>query len=108
MESGMVRRRNALAAGQGSPEDRSTCYEPVDADANGREQARADYGTNGASSFTRSASIPTRSDTVLVASSSYNSHGKAYQNTEPKGKITQLALDDAGRMTVKVEDYGTG
>jgi len=77
-------------------------------DAIGREQARADYGTNGASSFTRSATIPTRSDTVLVASISYNSRGEAYQNTDPKGKITQLTIDDAGRMTVKVEDYGTG
>jgi hypothetical protein len=50
-------------------------------DALGREQASADYGTNAAAAFSRLATIPARSDTVLVNSTAYNTAGEAYQTT---------------------------
>ncbi len=41
-------------------------------DGVGRQFASADYGTNGSSAFTRPATVPTRSDTILVSTTSYN------------------------------------
>jgi len=75
-------------------------------DALGREQASADYGTNAAAAFSRPATIPARSDTVLVNSTAYNTAGEAYQTTDPKGVVTESTLDHAGRLTRKVEDVG--
>ena len=77
-------------------------------DALGREQASADYGTNAAAAFSRPATIPARSDTVLVNSTAYNTAGEAYQTTDPKGGVTESIFDHAGRLTQKVEDKGVG
>lgn len=77
-------------------------------DALSREQASADYGTNAAAAFSRPATIPARSDTVLVNSTAYNTAGEAYQTTDPKGTVTESTFDHAGRLTQKVEDKGVG
>ena len=79
------------------------CFWP---DALGREQGRANYGTNGASSFSRPTTIPTRSDTALVSTTAFNTRGEAYQVTDPKAVITQYTFDDSGRITKQVDDHG--
>ncbi len=76
-------------------------------DALGREQARADYGTNAAAAFSRPANPPARSDTVLVTSTLYNQAGEAYETTDPAGRKLRLTFDQAGRLTSRIEDYGT-
>lgn len=76
-------------------------------DALGREQARADYGTNAAAAFSRPANPPARSDTVLVTSTLYNQAGEAYETTDPAGRKLRLAFDQAGRLTSRIEDHGT-
>jgi RHS repeat-associated protein len=77
-------------------------------DAIGRGQAVANYGTNGAASFTRSATIPARMDTVLITSTAYNSRGEPYQTTDPFGTVTQQAFDDANRRIQLLENYVSG
>ncbi len=81
-------------------------YAALYPDALGREQASVDYGTNGAAAFSRPATIPARSDTVLVNSTAYNAAGEAYQTTDPKGVVTESTFDHAGQLTRKVEDVG--
>lgn len=109
-----VRERFHDATGTGELQNPTTSpkarvsYVALYPDALGREQASANYGTNGAASFSRSATIPARSDTVLVNSTAYNARGEAYQATDPKGTVVQSTFDDAGRLTQKIEDYGTG
>ena len=71
----------------------------------GRPQANADYGTNGGAAFTRSATIPTRSDTVLVTSQTYNDSGNLLQTLDPAAMATQFAYDAAGRRTQVIENY---
>ena len=81
------------------------CFWP---DVLGREQGRANYGTNGASSFSRPTTIPTRSDNVLVTTTAYNTRGEAYQSTDPKAVVTQYTFDDSGRTTDQIDDQGAG
>ncbi|MBI4663653.1 MAG: RHS repeat-associated core domain-containing protein, partial [Verrucomicrobia bacterium] len=76
-------------------------------DALGRMVEVADYGTNGASSFSRSDTKPAGSDLILVSQTAYNTRGEAFQFTDPKGIVTLRGFDDAGRVFQKVEDrYG--
>ena len=51
-------------------------YTAIYPDALGRTQAVAEYGTNGGSSLSRPATIPTRSNTVLVTSTVYDHAGR--------------------------------
>ena len=76
-------------------------------DAN-RQTATADYGTNGGSAFSRPASAPARSDTVLVTSTEYNTAGMAYKVTDPAGKESRSEFDDAGRTTKQIDNYTDG
>jgi hypothetical protein len=80
-------------------------YVAIYPDAVGREQARADYGTNGGTALSRPAVIPARSDTVLVTATLYNSDGEAFKVIDPMGTITYREFDDAGRRTKLVENY---
>lgn len=75
-------------------------------DALGRTVATADYGTNGGAAFTRSATIPARSDTVLVTTVEYDSAGNVLQTTDPKGIVTRYEYDDLGRKVTVIEDDG--
>ncbi|RLS59611.1 MAG: hypothetical protein DWH91_00030 [Planctomycetota bacterium] len=71
----------------------------------GRPQANADYGTNGGAAFTRSNTIPARSDTVLVTSQSYNDSSNLLQTLDPAAMATRFAYDAAGRRTQVIENY---
>ena len=107
-----TRERFHNAAGTGELQTPSTepkarvSYVALYPDALGREQASADYGTNAAATLSRPATLPARSDTVLVNSTAYNTAGEAWQTTDPKGVITETTFDHAGRLTQKVEDVG--
>lgn len=74
-------------------------------DGIGRNQAVANYGTNDNTSFTRPATIPPRSDTVLVNSTDYNSTGEAWQSVDPAGQVTRQEFDDLGRRTRQIQNY---
>ena len=73
-----------------------------------RQEDSANYGTNGGSTFSRPSSAPTRSDTVLVTSTEYNTAGQAYKTTDPAGKESQSTFDDAGRVTKQIDNYTDG
>ncbi len=73
-----------------------------------RSTAIADYGTNGASSWTRAGSVPTRSDTILVSSETYDAAGNVYETTDPLGLVNRTYYDALGRMTKTIENYVDG
>ncbi len=54
-------------------------------DALGRVVATADYGTNGGTSLSRPATIPARSDTVLLTSMVYDNTGLLQTDERPNG-----------------------
>ena len=65
----------------------------------GRQKAVANYGTNGDSVLTRPATVPARSDTVLVTTTEFDSAGQAYKTIDPAGREDRQEFDDAGRVT---------
>ena len=67
-----------------------------------------DVGTNGGSSYTRPSSVPSRSDTVLVVTTAYNSAGLAWKLTDPRGIETRSYFDALGRVTKTIENYVDG
>ncbi|MFO0935124.1 MAG: RHS repeat-associated core domain-containing protein [Gemmataceae bacterium] len=73
-----------------------------------RLTATANYGTNGASSWTRSVSVPSRSDTVLVISFEYNTAGRQWKVADPKGIESRTNYDALGRTTKSIENYVDG
>ena len=73
-----------------------------------RQTASANYGTNGGSAFTRPGTAPSRSDTVLVTSTEYNTAGLAYKITDPAAREDRLEFDDAGRQTKTIQNYTDG
>ncbi|MEZ5942930.1 MAG: RHS repeat-associated core domain-containing protein [Planctomycetaceae bacterium] len=74
-------------------------------DAIGRSQATANYGTNGGSAFSRSSTVPTGSDTILVTSQTFDSAGDLFEVTDPSGTVTRFTYDGAGRRTSTIENY---
>ncbi|MCA8991914.1 MAG: hypothetical protein KDA88_08040 [Planctomycetaceae bacterium] len=107
------RYHDALASQTGALGDPSTTpkarvtYSASYPDGIGREQSSANYGTNGGSSFTRSATIPTPSDTILVTSQTYDDAGNLLESTDPAGMVTRFSYDDAGRRLSTIENYVT-
>jgi RHS repeat-associated protein len=83
-------------------------YQALYSDGIGRTQAVADYGTNAAAAFARSAIIPARSDTVLVTSTSYNDRGEGFKVIDPQGVVNQSVFDNAARLTQLLENYVAG
>jgi RHS repeat-associated protein len=67
-----------------------------------------DVGSNGGSSYTRPSSAPSRSDTVLVTTTAYNSAGLAWKLTDPRGIETRSTFDALGRVTKTIENYVDG
>ena len=51
---------------------------------------------------------PSRSDTVLVTSTEYNTAGQASEVTDPAGKESRTLFDDAGRVTKTIDNYVDG
>ncbi len=81
-------------------------------DALDRLTDTAVYGTNGSgnvTTFDRSGlSVPSRSDTVLVTSQSYNDDGTVLDVTDPRGKVTRTLYDDAKRRVATISNYVNG
>ena len=74
-------------------------------DGVGRQFASADYGTNGGTAFTRPATVPTRSDTILVSTTSYNDDGEVFSTLDPQNTETRFEYDAAGRQVTQIENY---
>jgi len=85
-------------------------------DAWRRQTDVAAYGTNaivgdGSTStgtFTRPGSVPSRSDTILVTTSTYDTDGTVQQTTDPRGLVTRTLYDQAGRAVATIRNYVNG
>ena len=105
--STIARRRyhNAPDSQTGPLEDPSTTpkarvtYVANYPDPLGRIIATADYGTNGGTALSRPATVPARSDSVLVTTTSYNSAGRVASTANAAGITSCLEYDAAGRQT---------
>jgi YD repeat-containing protein len=75
-------------------------YDPAD-----RVIASVDVGTNGGVAWTLPSSVPSRSDSVLVTSTTYNAAGWVATVTDPRGIVAQTTYDALGRTTQTIEDY---
>ncbi|HEY1603571.1 MAG TPA: hypothetical protein VGG64_28480, partial [Pirellulales bacterium] len=73
-------------------------------DGVGREVATANYG-NGNQQFTRPATIPVSSDTVLVTTYAYDDAGSQFQTTDPAGSITQQTFDALVQVLSTISNY---
>lgn len=69
---------------------------------------KVEVGTNGGTSYSAGSVVPSRSDTVLVTSYSYDAAGRTRDVTDPKGLITRYSYDMLGRTTEVTENYTTG
>jgi RHS repeat-associated protein len=65
-------------------------------------------GTNAGSAYTRPGTVPSRSDTVLVTSQTYNSAGWVATTTDPRGIVNDIFYDNLGRTTKTIEAYVDG
>jgi len=94
--------------GGSQPKARVT-YVALYPDAIGRQQADADYGTNGASAFSRSSTIPSRSGSptpqIIINSTVYDDAGMVWKVTGPESKEDRKEYDDAGRLTKTLENW---
>ena len=77
-------------------------------DGANRLTATANVGTSGGSAYTRPSSVPSRSDTTLVTSYTYNPAGWVNEVTDPRGIITKTDYDALGRTTHTIADYTDG
>lgn len=73
-----------------------------------RMTASVNVGTNGGSAYTRPSTAPSRSDTVLVTSATYDAAGRVYEATDPRGIVSRTTYDALGRTTNTVENYTDG
>ncbi|MBY0526219.1 MAG: SBBP repeat-containing protein [Gemmataceae bacterium] len=73
-----------------------------------RLTATVDVGTNGGSAYTRPGSVPSRSDTVLVSSVTYDASGWAQDVTDPRGLVDRTLYDRLGRTTTTIGNYVDG
>jgi YD repeat-containing protein len=90
-----------------TPKARVT-YSTAYSDSLGRTVASVDYGTNGGGTFSRPDTIPARSDSVLVSSTSFDAAGNVAETVDPSGMVTQYEYDDAGRKTAVIENVQDG
>jgi YD repeat-containing protein len=108
------RDHNAPASDLGSLRTPSTApkaritYSASWIDGAGRTIASADYGTNGGAAFTRPATVPTRSDTILVSTTGYNDDGEVFSTIDPQNTETRFEYDAAGRLVTQIENYVSG
>src|SRR5262249_34408964 len=77
-------------------------------DAANRPTSTVNVGTNGGNSYARPATVPARSDTVLVTSYGYSAAGWADTMTDPRGISSRKFFDALGRITKAVEAYTNG
>jgi RHS repeat-associated protein len=77
-------------------------------DAADRLTASVDVGTNGGTAWTRPATAPAPSDTVLVTQYAYNAAGWQDTVTDPRGLVSKSFYDNLGQVTKAVEAYDGG
>ena len=80
-------------------------YQMQWSDGIGRTVAVANYGTQG---VVRPATVPARSDTVLVTTTEFNAKGEAYKTIDPAGTESRVELDAAGRQIKTIQNYVDG
>ncbi len=83
-------------------------YQALYPDPLGRTVAAADFGTNGGLEWHRPQTVPGPSDTVLVSTTIYDTVGNLVWRAAPSGVITLSTFDQAGRLTVTVENATGG
>ncbi len=77
-------------------------------DIGNRTTASVNVGTNGGSVWTRPTTAPSRSDTVLVSETQYDSAGRAWKSIDPKGIESRTTSDLMGRTTKTIQNYVDG
>jgi len=77
-------------------------------DAADRLTDEVNVGTNGGSGYTRPSSVPSRSDTVLVTHTDYDSAGNVLDTIDPRDLMTQYTYDLLGRVTQEIDDSSGG
>ena len=107
------RRHDATGTGElstmsGSQPQARVSYVAYWFDEVGRQKAVANFGTNGDASLSRPATVPSRSDTVLVTTSEFNSAGQAYKTIDPAEREDRQEFDDAGRVVKSIQNYQDG
>ena len=65
-------------------------------------------GTNGGSSYSRPSTVPGRSDTVLIDSTTYSDAGWVFSTVDPRGIETRFEHDALGRRITLIEAYVDG
>ena len=85
-----------LTSPSGTQPKARVTYSATWPDAIGRVQARADFGTNGGSPASRPSTIPNRSDTLLVTSSTYNSAQRPCYADKSSGNNYLLGIRCSG------------
>ncbi|HEX8876567.1 MAG TPA: RHS repeat domain-containing protein, partial [Phycisphaerales bacterium] len=82
-----------------------------------RQIALAEYGTAGfpdylssgsTVTFTRSSTVPSRSDDVLVTEATYDGAGRLIAIKDPKTLESRTSYDARGRVTSSIANYKTG
>jgi RHS repeat-associated protein len=73
-----------------------------------RPTAAVDVGTNGGTAWTRPATVPERSDTVLVVSQLYDAAGYVAAVADPKGILSRTERDLLGRTVRTIGNYVDG
>jgi len=92
------------ANAKGRPQITASWY-----DRFGRVTDTVAYGTNGGSNFDRDGlSVPSRSDTALVTSFSYDPYQAYTEVTDPRGLVARTVVDDAGRTITEIRNYSSG
>ncbi|QQE13182.1 hypothetical protein JD969_06895 [Planctomycetota bacterium] len=77
-------------------------------DQEGNRIASANYGDNDGAAFTRSASVPSSTASVLVSSHEYNTQDivvRAQIMTDPEGVSTKVIFNDIGQKIYVIENY---
>jgi YD repeat-containing protein len=75
----------------------------------GRLENVVAYGTNGGSTFTRTAlSVPARGPNALRTTYDYDDTGEQFSVVDPKGAEARFGFDDAGRQTSVTQNYEDG
>lgn len=77
-------------------------------DSADRTTAVVNLGTNGGAAYTRPATVPARSDTVLVTSYAYDAAGRLEFVTDPRALVSRTVYDLMGRTTATVANYVDG
>src|SRR4030095_9121705 len=58
--------------------------------------------------LSRPATVPRRSDTVLVATAEFNARGEAYKTIDPAAREDRVEFDHAGRQVKTIQNYVNG